>query len=683
LPGRARSSAAPVGLAAFAAGLALYVATAKPDLVGGDPGEFQLVPPLLGIAHHTGYPLYTLLGWLWAQLPLGSIAYRLNLFSALWGAAAVGLGAALATRLAAGAPLPWLAGLVAAAALAVAPLPWHWATIAGVRSGAVAEVGWLMVAAVGVLVALGQRGPGAPPPSGRPHPVPLPGREGTLEGRLGGDGSGDGARRCAGRAIAWLGLAVGVALAHHRSGALALPGIALALASAPALWRLPWRAWLLGLALGLLPLLSYAYLPLRARQGTPFHQWHPETWEGFVDLALAVEHSRVHFAFPLEAMPGRALLLAQHLRGEFGALGLAVAALGGAWLLARWPRAFLVLAAYLAAQSWQVLNWDVGKDQLNVVYQLPAHLIVATWIGLGAAALGWLAARLPLRGVGPLVAGLAAAALLVWVALRAGRELDAQRARAIQPVNHDRSQLAAGFQARRLVAGGLARVEPNAVVVGDWEQATVVWYLQLVEGAKPDVQVNYPVTNLPAALDDYPDRPIWLMARTAVPPDRRLSADGPFVRVAAGDRPSAAPPPDARPIGARFEDALELVGLRYGDRLGRSVAAPDPDGDVLPLTLYWRALGAARRDLSVSVRLIGADGRIAAQQDNAAPVLSLYPTSRWREGEVVGDYYELPYRALAPGEYRLELRVYQVDAAGFRDLRVGAADHAVAGEVTR
>ncbi|HEY3111822.1 MAG TPA: DUF2723 domain-containing protein, partial [Chloroflexota bacterium] len=99
----ARSSVAQVGLAAFAAALALYVATAKPDLVGGDPGEFQLVPWVLGIAHHTGYPLYTLVGWLWAQLPLGSVAHRLNLLSAILGAAAVGLCATLATRLAAGA----------------------------------------------------------------------------------------------------------------------------------------------------------------------------------------------------------------------------------------------------------------------------------------------------------------------------------------------------------------------------------------------------------------------------------------------------------------------------------------------------------------------------------------------------------------------------------------------------
>jgi hypothetical protein len=243
--------------------------------------------------------------------------------------------------------------------------------------------------------------------------------------------------------------------------------------------------------------------------------------------------------------------------------------------------------------------------------------------------------------------------------------------------------LADGYQARRLVEGGLARVEPNAVVVGDWEQATVVWYAQLVEGVKPDVQVNYPVTNLGAALHDYPDRPIWLMARTAVPPDRRLSMDGPFARVGPPDHFATAPPGDVVTASSRFEDALELVGLAFDDRLGRRALGPDPGGDVLPVTLYWRALGAARKDLSISVRLIAPDGRIAAQQDNMSPVLSLYPTSRWREGEVVGDYYELPYRTLAPGSYALQVRVYLVENGHFRDLHVDASDHADIAAIVR
>src|SRR5207302_1906713 len=55
---------------------------------------------ILGIPHPTGYPLYTLLGKLWSLLPVGDIAYRINLSSAVYLAAATGLVAALAWHLA-------------------------------------------------------------------------------------------------------------------------------------------------------------------------------------------------------------------------------------------------------------------------------------------------------------------------------------------------------------------------------------------------------------------------------------------------------------------------------------------------------------------------------------------------------------------------------------------------------
>ena len=81
-----------VALGLGVAALGLYLATLAPTLLGGDAGEFQFVPPLLGVAHPTGYPLYVLLGWVWTHLlPLGDVAWRMNLFSAVTAAAAVGI----------------------------------------------------------------------------------------------------------------------------------------------------------------------------------------------------------------------------------------------------------------------------------------------------------------------------------------------------------------------------------------------------------------------------------------------------------------------------------------------------------------------------------------------------------------------------------------------------------------
>jgi hypothetical protein len=51
-----------------------------------DDGLFILASYYLGIAHPPGYPLFTLVGHLFSLLPFGSVAYRVHLASALFGA---------------------------------------------------------------------------------------------------------------------------------------------------------------------------------------------------------------------------------------------------------------------------------------------------------------------------------------------------------------------------------------------------------------------------------------------------------------------------------------------------------------------------------------------------------------------------------------------------------------------
>ena len=74
----------------IAALLPLYLLT-MPHTVGrADTFEFQVVAPQLGIVHPTGYPLYLLLGKLWTLLlPFGSVAWRLNVGTAVYALVAV------------------------------------------------------------------------------------------------------------------------------------------------------------------------------------------------------------------------------------------------------------------------------------------------------------------------------------------------------------------------------------------------------------------------------------------------------------------------------------------------------------------------------------------------------------------------------------------------------------------
>ncbi|MBI3740427.1 MAG: DUF2723 domain-containing protein, partial [Chloroflexi bacterium] len=75
-----------IAAAIFLFTFTIYLRTLAPSVVFlfDDTLDFQYSIPRLGIAHQTGYPLYTLLGKIFTALvPLNDAAFRLNLFSAL------------------------------------------------------------------------------------------------------------------------------------------------------------------------------------------------------------------------------------------------------------------------------------------------------------------------------------------------------------------------------------------------------------------------------------------------------------------------------------------------------------------------------------------------------------------------------------------------------------------------
>lgn len=76
----------------FCAVFAVYLLTLFPTLPDEDAGELVTASYFLGIAHPPGYPIYTLLGKLFTLIiPFGSIAWRVNVMSAFFGALSVSL----------------------------------------------------------------------------------------------------------------------------------------------------------------------------------------------------------------------------------------------------------------------------------------------------------------------------------------------------------------------------------------------------------------------------------------------------------------------------------------------------------------------------------------------------------------------------------------------------------------
>lgn len=65
--------------------LIIYYFTLAPGVIQIDSGELAAVQATLGIAHPTGYPLFTLVGYLFVKIPLPfSAIYKVNLLAAIW-----------------------------------------------------------------------------------------------------------------------------------------------------------------------------------------------------------------------------------------------------------------------------------------------------------------------------------------------------------------------------------------------------------------------------------------------------------------------------------------------------------------------------------------------------------------------------------------------------------------------
>jgi len=130
-----------VALGLFVASFALYLRTLAPSLLFGDSAEFQTIAYTLGIGHPTGYFIYVLLAKLFTFLPIGDIAWRVNLFSAFCAALTVAL-VYLITRKLGAQIVPAMYGSLA---LALAPLFWKHASIAEIYAPSAACLAFILL----------------------------------------------------------------------------------------------------------------------------------------------------------------------------------------------------------------------------------------------------------------------------------------------------------------------------------------------------------------------------------------------------------------------------------------------------------------------------------------------------------------------------------------------------------
>ncbi len=601
--------AALLGTASFV----LYALTLAPTVLSGDGGEFQFVPYLLGVAHPTGYPLYTLLGWIWSRLlPIGDVAYRMNLFSAFWAALAVVLlyptARALLRSAFPGLPpgIQRLAAALSAATFALTPTLWSQAIIAEVYSLQIC----LLVALIYLLLAWAER------------------RDS--------------------RFLLLSAFAFGLGLAHHSTTALFAPAILVYLWLVDRWVFHDWRLILKALLLLVMPLALYLLIPLRAP-----HIPYLELPLAQGRSLLLYENSLANFVhFVLGGPFGgsldlsvdlgqRVAMAVGFLRNEIGWVGLIIALTGVGCLAYRHKWALLGLTglAYLASVAFN-LFYTIGD--IYVLF-IPSYLLLILWMAVGAACL-----------VTPLLSKPIAAALLVvlfftpplWTA--ASRYPDADQSR--------------NRQARTRWEAILAEpLPPDAVLISnDRNNMMPMWYFQYVDGVRPDLLGLFPLIT-----PEYPSlghvldlalstgRPIYLIKEMpGVEAKVQVEAEGGLWRVTG---PAAEEP--AYSGGVHLADAVTLVGF------DRSPRSPQP-GETLQVTLYWQAQRPLEAQYHSFVHLRDTQGRALAQSDRQ-PGGVHYPTSLWRPGERLRDDHALTIPADAPaGVYELWVGMYSLSNDG-------------------
>jgi len=101
---------------------------------------------------------------------------------------------------------------------------------------------------------------------------------------------------------------------------------------------------------------------------------------------------------------------------------------------------------------------------------------------------------------------------------------------------------------------------------------------------------------------------------------------------------------------ARFDGGIRLETALIPDRL--------PADERLPVTLFWSAEQPPARDYTVFVHVVGPDGQIVGQWDQA-PAAGKAPTTGWAPGQLIADEYRVPIQAGAGGgPYRVYVGMY-------------------------
>jgi hypothetical protein len=330
-----------VGLLAFV----VYLQTLLPGVGWGDIARFQYVAKVWGIPHRFGYPLYIVLSRLFGYLPVGDLAYRINLMSALFAALTVVMVYLIVMRLVD----DWVAAASAALSFAFSVELWRQSVVAEVYS----LNAFLIGAVVLVLLAWHQTQ------------------------RIG---------------LLYLGVGLyALSFGNHLTVVTLLPAVIylILVTDYRVLLNLKHMAILAGLVL--LGAMQYLYVIIRAHQQPLLNELGPFSWRGWIHWMARSRFQGQFFGYGLGAQLDRMRIYLELLGQQFFRWGYILGWIGAWERLRADLKSFIFLA--LVGLGIYVFGMNYGGATFPI-YVIPSYLIFALFLGCGLSALRQLLDRL-------------------------------------------------------------------------------------------------------------------------------------------------------------------------------------------------------------------------------------------------------------------------------------------------
>jgi len=437
---RGRLAAVLLSISLFVVTLAVYVRHLSPSILPGDPAELATAAKVLGIPHPHGYPVYTWLAHLFTYLPWGDVAYRVNLMSAVFAAAAVALLfltvlGALASLGSLSRPRAVVLSLASALCLAFTRQFWLHAEIAEVYSFSTFFVPLLLLLLL----------------------------------------SWNASRRR--RLLHVFSFLYGLSLGAHASNILFAPAFLVFLLLADRNLPRNRRLVLTSASLFVLGVSQFLYVYFRALQNPPINHGEIHSLAGWWNHVTNQENRAHLFAYPVWEIPSRVVMALGLLGANFRLFGL-LSGLAGMIYMARVNRK-LFAVSFLMFFASTFFHLQHEAPDVRVMF-VPSYAVFALFVAHGWA---WGLQAVTRHGVGTGRRRRVAAAVFVVCLLGFVTHLFVKNVRTVD--------LRRSLDHRAYFATVLRMAPPGALILSPFPELMGLKYVQVVEGVNPEAELRF------------------------------------------------------------------------------------------------------------------------------------------------------------------------------------------------